>query len=395
MHKVKKRLARASMVFGLAVVLLSLIVIGTVQSWRYTEAGQVPPKTAVILHAVDEQLLPQGLSTPSFLASPTAPTITRVDTEMETSDGESIPLRIYKPIAEGPHPVIIYYHGGAFMEGYGNIESHDNVIRSLAGRTQAVVVAPGYRLAPQYEFPTALNDSYETLDWVKREAEALDADVNRVAVAGDSAGGNLAASVSYRAKNEQGPEITSQVLLYPLTTFLDSEFASRDMYSSGYYFLSRGVMERSRETYAPIEEDWNSPFTSPLLAEDLSGMPDTLILTAEFDPLRDEGEAYAKRLFEAGNNVTAVRYDGVMHGFISFYEVMERGNEGMREMASYFNHSFSPDEEEPFNKEGFELSELHSQDSWRDELEAYAMGAYLIGRHIERRVSTIFLQDEM
>lgn len=174
------------------------------------------------------------------------------------------------------------------MEGYGNIESHDNVIRSLAGRTQAIVVAPGYRLAPEFEYPTAFNDSYETVKWVEQEADLLDADVSQLAVAGDSAGGNLAAAVSYRAKSEEGPFIKSQVLLYPLTTFLDSEFASRDLYSSGYYFLSRGVMERSRQTYAPIEEDWSSPFTSPLLTEDLSDMPDTLVLTAEFDPLRDE-----------------------------------------------------------------------------------------------------------
>ncbi|GAF19757.1 LOW QUALITY PROTEIN: esterase/lipase [Bacillus sp. JCM 19046] len=390
----KKRLVRGSMIVGLVFVVACFIIIGTVQSWRYTEAGRVPPKTAVILHAVDEQLLPQALSTPSFLATPTAPTITRIDTEMATSDGGSIPLRIYKPIAAGPHPVIVYYHGGAFMEGYGNIESHDNVIRSLAGRTQAIVVAPGYRLAPEFEYPTAFNDSYETVKWLNQEADLLDADVSQLAVAGDSAGGNLAAAVSYRAKSEEGPFIKSQVLLYPLTTFLDSEFASRDLYSSGYYFLSRGVMERSRQTYAPIEEDWSSPFTSPLLTEDLSDMPDTLVLTAEFDPLRDEGEAYAKRLFEAGNQVTAVRYDGVMHGFVSFYEVMERGNDGMRQMASYLNQSFSSTGQETYNKEGFELSVLQTQDSWRDELEAYAMGAYLIGRHIERRISDIFLQNE-
>ncbi len=141
-------------------------------------------------------------------------------------------------------------------------------------------------MAPEHVFPTAVNDSYETLEWVVTESEQLDANVEKIAVAGDSAGGNLAAAVALKAKQLNGPEITSTALLYPLTTFEDIELNSRDRFSSGYYFLSRSVMERAREIYTPNKLDWLSPYSSPLRTEDLSNMPDTLIITGEFDPLR-------------------------------------------------------------------------------------------------------------
>ncbi|WP_078395336.1 alpha/beta hydrolase [Shouchella patagoniensis] len=376
-------LVRISMSGLLVLVLVSLLSIFFVQSLRYTEAGKVPPKTAVMLHAVNKQLLPEGLKTPSFLASKAPPTIQQLEMIMDTKDGDTIPIRVYKPVADGPHPVIVYFHGGAFMEGFGNIETHDNIIRSLAARTKAIVVAPGYRLAPEHVFPTAVNDNYETLEWVVESSEQLDADVERIAVAGDSAGGNLAAAVALKTKQLDGPKIESMALLYPLTTFEDIELNSRDRYSSGYYFLSRSVMERAREVYTPNKMDWHSPYSSPLLAEDLSDLPDTLVITGEFDPLRDEGEAFAHRLHEAGVYTEAVRFNGVMHGFISFYEVMGRGEEGMQLVSDFMRRASSDNALTTDEAQMFKVNIRQEQDTWRDEVEAYIMGVYLISRHIQ------------
>lgn len=370
---------------SLVLIVILLIAMVVIQSWRYTEAGKVPLKTGVILHAVNEQLLPEGLSTPSFFVRPVAPTIERQDRLMETSDGEEIAVRTYSPVQAGPHPVIVYYHGGAFMEGYGNIETHDNILRALANRTNAIIVAPNYRVAPSYHFPTALNDSFETLEWVMNHASELDANMDQVAVVGDSAGGNLAASVIMKAK-ESNLSVHSGVFLYPLTTFEDLPFASRDLYSSGYYFLSRSVMEKARSAYTPNEEDWLNPLVSPLLMDDLRGFPDSLVATAEFDPLRDEGEAFAERLYDAGNNVEAVRFKGMMHGFVSFYEVMGRADYALQYVSDFLKASFNGSR--GFVSQPFQVVEMDEGDTLQDEVEAYGMGMYLLWQKLTRLVSS-------
>ncbi|MED4127170.1 alpha/beta hydrolase [Shouchella miscanthi] len=365
----------------LVVVVLLLVVMIIAQTWRYTEAGKVPLKTGVILHAVNEQLLPEGLSTPSFFVNPVAPTIKRVDHILETSDGEHIAMRLYTPTQPGPHPVILYFHGGAFMEGYGNIDTHDNILRALANRTNAIIVAPNYRLAPNYSFPTAINDSFDALEWVFEEAVELEVDREKVAVAGDSAGGNIAAAVVMKA-NEAGYSLTSGAFLYPLTTFEDVSFPSRDSYSSGYYFLSRSVMERARDAYTPNEEDWINPYVSPLLSEELSEFPESLVITAEFDPLRDEGEAFAEQLYHAGNLVEAVRFNGTMHGFLSFYEVMGRADYALSYVARFLNNSFEGNE--TTQKQPFYVKKEDKGDSFQDEVEAYGMSMYLLWQKMVR-----------
>ncbi|HZH59947.1 MAG TPA: alpha/beta hydrolase [Metabacillus sp.] len=350
----------------------------TVEYWSHTEAGKVPVKTGVLLHAVNERLVTSDMRAPKIFTGSGESRFDRTLMTIPMSEGAEVPVRIYEPKEEGPHPIILYYHGGAFLEGYGNIQTHDNIVRALASKTNSVVIAVGYRLAPTYPFPTATEDSYEALIWAEKNAELFQGDPSKIAVAGDSAGGNIATVVALMSRDRNGPKITAQALLYPLTTFQDVPFSSRERYDSGYYFISRNVMEKAREHYTPDEKMWSNPYTSPLVA-DLSNLPPALIITAEFDPLRDEGEVYAKRLAEHEIPVTASRYNGVMHGFVSLYEVMHRGKQALDETASYLNNAFvTKPTYEPYhvtiNDDQPALKKL------QDRGEAYAIGGFLIGK---------------
>lgn len=254
-------------VVGLSLIVFALGIIIYVQHLSHTEAGKVPLKTAVLLHAVNQNLVTADMRVPNFLAVPATTTFTSEMITIPVSDGTEIPAKIYSPLADGPHPIILYYHGGAFMEGYGNIHTHDNIVRALAARTNSIVIAVGYRVAPEHPFPAAIEDSYEALLWATDQAEALGGDRNKIAVVGDSAGGNLATVVSLMSRDRNGPELRAQALLYPLTTFQDEEFLSRETYDSGYYLLSRNVMLRARDAYTPDQATWSLPYTSPLNAE--------------------------------------------------------------------------------------------------------------------------------
>lgn len=360
------------------ILLFILGIIGTVEYWSHTEAGKVPVKTGVLLHAVDQRIVTSDMKVPKILRGSGESRFLRKDIMIPMSDGEEIPIRIYQPKEEGPHPIILYYHGGAFLEGYGNIQTHDNIVRALASKTNSVVISVGYRLAPTYPFPTATEDSYDALVWAEKHADQFNGDPSKLAVVGDSAGGNLATVVTLMARDRNGPDIAAQALLYPLTTFQDVPFTSRQVYDSGYYFISRSVMEKARENYTPDEKMWSNPYSSPLEAN-LENLPPTIMITAEFDPLRDEGEAYAKRLAEFNTPVTASRYNGVMHGFVSLYEVMHRGKQALNETATYLNTAFQEEPDvQPYsltiNDEQPALTKL------KERGEAYAIGAFLIGK---------------
>lgn len=379
-----KQLLKKILLYGSLTMTSIIILIAIfVYVWQNTDEGKLPAKTAVVLHAINNNLvnLDINIRLPKFITgSGSGNKLIREDLVILMDDHGEIPLRMYRPDGKGPYPIIMYYHGGAFMKGYGSIDTHDNIVRSLAARTKSVVIAVGYRVAPEYIFPTAIEDSYAALNWAVEHADSFHGDVEKISVVGDSAGGNIATVVSLMSRDRKGPEILSQVLLYPLTTFLDIELESRNVYDNGYYLLSRSVMYRARELYTPDEEMWSSPYTSPLHAEDLSDLPATLIITAEFDPLRDEGEAYADRLFQFGVPVKASRYEGVMHGFISFYEVMKSGQYGLQEVTSFLNraHSNKLNLDDPYELQVKQSPE--GLDKVRDQTEAYAIAAYLIGK---------------
>jgi acetyl esterase len=377
-----KILKRASLiVLALFVVFVSYVIF-TVHQWSTTEQGYLPPKTAVILHSINHNLVTIDMDPPKFFKKKRVSRLIKEDRSILVSDGTSIPVRIYRPSGNnGSYPIIMYYHGGAFLEGYGDINSHDNVARSLSLQTKSIVISVGYRLAPTYIFPTATEDSYEALEWAVDNVSDFNGDKTRIAVVGDSAGGNIATVVAAMARDRNGPELKAQVLYYPVTTFLEDDLLpSRSYYDSGYYLLSRQIMYLARERYTPEKSMWSSPYTSPLYAENLTNLPPTFIITSEFDPVRDEGEAYAQRLYESGVPVKGVRYKGVMHGFISFHEVMYRGRLALQESTLFLNSVFYDTNEIEIAPYKLVIRDIKGLGKVRDYIEAYVFAAYLLGK---------------
>lgn len=232
-----------------------------------------------------------------------------------------IPIRVYWPdpstgipsaTRDGTRlPVLVYYHGGGWV--IGDLDSHDGVCRALCNAAGCVVASVDYRLAPEHKYPAAPQDCHAATSWVADHAAELGADGRRLAVGGDSAGGNLAAVVSLMARDAGGPPIAFQLLIYPVTDYNLDTPSYRE--NARGYFLWRDDMAWFWRHYLPNEAAGAEPMASPLRATDLRGLPPALVITAEYDPLRDEGEAYAKRLEEADVPVTLVRYPGMIHGF--------------------------------------------------------------------------------
>jgi len=246
-----------------------------------------------------------------------------------------IPARLYRPAGTGPLPLLVYFHGGGWV--LGGLASHDNVCRSLANGTGCAVLAIDYRLAPEHRFPAAVDDCYAATVWAAANAAALGCDPKRIAVGGDSAGGNLAAVCALRAR-DTGLPLALQVLVYPVTD-ADLDTSTYREFADGY-FLTRSSMEWFWNHYLP-DGDRFVPDASPLRADDVSGTAPALVLTAGFDPLRDEGEAYAKRLEESGVPVTLTRYDGMIHGFYRMPGVMSKANDALAETADALRAAFA------------------------------------------------------
>ncbi len=228
--------------------------------------------------------------------------------------GGDLPIRVYRPAGEGVKPALVYFHGGGWV--IGSLASHDGACRRLAEVSGCVVVAVDYRLAPEHPFPAAFDDSYAATKWVVAEAASLKIDPARVGVAGDSAGANLAAAVALKARDEGGPALAVQVLIYPATRF-DAETPSMIRNAEGYG-LTTAAMRWFSAQYIPDPAMRQSPLASVMNAKSVAGLPQAFVVTAEFDPLCDEGEDYAKRLHDAGVPVRAIRYDGTIHGFLRF-----------------------------------------------------------------------------
>ncbi len=234
-------------------------------------------------------------------------------------DGD-VPVRVYRPVEGGdPLPVVVYFHGGGWV--ICDLDTHDGTCRALANGVNAVVVSVDYRLAPEHKFPAAAEDAYEVTSWVAAHADELGVEPSRIAVAGDSAGGNLAAVVALMARDRGGPAITFQLLVYPVTNHSFDTDSYRE--NADGYFLHRASMEWYWRQYLADERDGANPYASPLRVEDARGLPPGMVITAEFDPLRDEGEAYGRKLAEAGVPFDVRRYDGVFHGFFSMVAFLD------------------------------------------------------------------------
>ncbi|MEX2229207.1 MAG: alpha/beta hydrolase [Dehalococcoidia bacterium] len=246
------------------------------------------------------------------LAGP-APKMARVENHAVKVPGGELPVRVLVPI-EPPRGVIVYYHGGGWV--LGTIDEFDTMARKLAERTSCAIVLVDYRLAPEHRYPVAVDDSYAALEWVGEHLRDIAGATNApLIVAGDSAGGNLAAVMALRARDRNGPHLDLQVLIYPVT---DADF-DRPSYTApeNQLLLTRDAMIWFWNHYLPDASRRTEPDASPIRATNLAGLPPAVVLTAEHDPLRDEGEAYAARLAEAGVPVSLQRYAGQMHAFFS------------------------------------------------------------------------------
>ncbi len=251
--------------------------------------------------------------------------------DLELDTAPPLRARHYTPSElGGPHPLLVYYHGGGFT--YGDLDTHDAVCRILCRHAGAHVLAIDYRLAPEHPFPAAVDDARAALAWAYANAADLGAHPRRIGVAGDSAGGNLAAVVAQLAAHDGGPAPVVQVLIYPATDFSERH-PSRQLFSEGF-LLTDAEMDWFEANYlGPESEQASDPRASPLLAEDLSGLAPALVVTAAFDPLRDEGEAYARALSDAGSPATLRRIPGFVHGFVSAAGVSRSARDALVEIA--------------------------------------------------------------
>ena len=233
---------------------------------------------------------------------------------------QELPLRLYSSTSlkhMGPQPALVYFHGGGWV--IGSITSHDRLCRAIANAAACIVISVGYRLAPEHKFPAAVLDCEAGFRYVATHAAELGVDPNRIAVGGDSAGGNLAAVVAVRARDSGGVQPRAQLLIYPATGH-GIETASRKRFAEGH-LLTSGTMRWFADHYLRDTNDAYRPEASPRLVEDLSGLPSAYVLTAEYDPLCDEGEEYAHLLHEAAVPVTLRRFGGMIHGFIQLTAV--------------------------------------------------------------------------
>jgi acetyl esterase len=255
------------------------------------------------------------------LSTPTPPEIGAV--KNLTADGPHgpIPLRVYRPAGVSDStrlPAYVYFHGGGWV--IGDLETHDVLCRQLTGASGVSVISVDYRLAPEHKFPAAADDAWAATRWIVAHAAPLGVDGQRLAVGGDSAGGNLAAVVALMARDAGGPTIALQVLLYPVTD-LGAESKSYADFAEGY-MLTRESMRWFRAHYLASAGDATDWRVSPLRASSLAGLPPALVITAGFDPLRDEGDAYAARLRDAGVTVDSVCFGGMIHGFAGMGKVL-------------------------------------------------------------------------
>lgn len=308
------------------------------------------PQARALLDLIEKSGLPPTHTLPPMEArkmyrdrrsfsQPAAPEVAAVRDTVAPGPHGDIPLRIYRPAGSAPEavlPVLVFYHGGGWT--IGDLDTHDTLCRELCNGSGACVVAVDYRMGPEHRFPAAVNDCLAATYWVRREAAALKVDPARLAVGGDSAGGNLAAVVAITARDAGDLPIRYQLLIYPAT---DMRRIAPSHTSNGKgYLLTQDTMQYFRDHYiddAKFDADWRA---SPLLAANLAGLPPALVITAGFDPLRDEGLQYAARLTESGNRAVHVCFERQIHGFITMGRVLDDANTAVTLCAAELARAF-------------------------------------------------------
>jgi acetyl esterase len=255
--------------------------------------------------------------------------------------GSDLTLRVYQPREARPgerFPVLAWFHGGGFV--IGNLDTHDHACRALANQADCMVVAVDYRLAPECKFPAAVDDCMAAVRWLALHAPEIGADPARIALGGDSAGGNLAAVCAILARNDGYPKLAHQLLIYPCTA-PEPETPSHHKFAEGYV-LTRNTITWFYKQYVRSPREFNDFRFAPLVADDLSNLPPALVLVAGYDPLRDEGVDYAKRLIEAGNRVTLANYEGMVHGFYLMGGAVGAARRAIAQSAAALREAFAP-----------------------------------------------------
>jgi acetyl esterase len=270
------------------------------------------------------------------LNGPPAPVAAVADRRVPGPAGE-LPVRVYTPEGEPPFPIVVFFHGGGWV--VGTLDTYDPLCRALAAATPAVVVSVDYRLAPEHRWPAAVEDAYAATEWASRNAAGLGGAQHRLAVAGDSAGGNLAAVVALGARDRGGPAIAFQLLVYPVLDAAGGTASWRE-YADGYHLTADGM--RWYWDHYLGGADGAAPDASPLRAAFVGGLPPALVIGAEYDILRDEGEAYAARLAEAGVDASASRHAGVVHGFVRWRAVTGAAGDALQEAATALRSALAP-----------------------------------------------------
>lgn len=337
--------------------IIFIIILGTtsvfalrVNAWRNTGDGKLDWKVAVILKIINRyspsyqkykpaeirKRINKGIIKSNFRTI----TLPKVENIQIPGKAGSIGARIYYPqkpdvIKQQKKRMIVYYHGGGFLQG--NLDTHDNVCRSMAKKSDSIVFSVDYRLAPENPFPAAVEDAYSALLWAAKNAKSIGANPQKIIVAGDSAGGNLAAVVTHMARDRHGPKIALQILMYPAVDLASEKMTeSYEKFGQGY-FLTEERLRHLRSYYIPNENDRKKTYASPLLAKNFSNLPPAVIIGAKFDPLRDQGMAYAEKLKAAGVPVHYYLYKDVIHGFVNM-GFLQQSKDAINKMADAVRH---------------------------------------------------------
>jgi len=269
--------------------------------------------------------------------APETPKLRGVEDQTIPGPNSPVPVRVYTPDAKGALPMLVYFHGGSWV--FGDLESHDAMCRIIAGAAGCLVVAVHYRLAPEHKFPAGLEDCIAATRWCAEHGGEIGGDRKRLAVGGDSAGGNLAAAVAQAAGRDGGPKLAFQWLIYPAVDFTADNASLRD--NAEGYLLTKAAIDWTLAQYTDNPGEAQDPRASPGLERDLAGLPPALVQTAEFDPLRDEGEAYGEALKGAGVPVEIIRYDGMVHGFMRMGALVDRAADALDDGAAALRNAFA------------------------------------------------------
>jgi len=299
-------------------------------------AQSLPEDPQVLLAALRASTNPQVIKQArQALGSETVPVARVEDLTLPGPVGD-IPARLYTPEGMGPFPVLVFFHGGGWVAG--NLETHDPMCRYLCREAGCLVLSVDYRLAPEHKFPAGLQDCYAATCWVAAHAAEFHGDSTRLAVGGDSGGGNFAVVVAQMVRDQGGPTLAFQLLLWPIADF---QLTTPSWQAYDGYMMTRQGFIMARDLYLNHEDEQWQPYTAPLLAPDLHGLPPALIITAECDPVRDGGEQYGQRLLAAGVPASVARNAGMIHGFMHYVIALPQARQALAEVSHALHTVFA------------------------------------------------------